>query len=209
MATRCSPGRCAPRQATSDRIAAPSSTAGHMRRHTDDLLYRRRLLRLRRRLPLEHVAPRAEHAGERPHDGVRREQRLIGQAARPPDPAAGSARDASCAERRVVRTPCLLARWTRGGEQRAERSTARQRRERDRRPRERPSREEPSSRRRARRACAIGVTLRRMLSAIFHRESAESGSRFEPAAPGTRDVNQRSSCQSPRIHRCVRRVDVR
>ena len=56
---------------------------------------------------------------------------------------------------------------------------------------------------------ATGVTLRRMLSAIFQRESAESGSRFEPLTPGTRDVNQRSSCQSPRIHRCLRRVDVR
>jgi hypothetical protein len=40
---------------------------------------------------------------------------------------------------------------------------------------------------------AIGLTLRRMLSAIFHRESAESGLGVEPVGPGTRAVNQRSS----------------
>src|ERR1051326_3100839 len=56
---------------------------------------------------------------------------------------------------------------------------------------------------------AIGMTLRRMLSAIFQRESPESGLRFAPVAPGTRAVNHRSSCQSPRIQRCVRLVAVR
>ena len=49
---------------------------------------------------------------------------------------------------------------------------------------------------------AAGTKLRRRLSKIFQRESAERGLRSErPAGPGTRGRSQRRICQSPRIQR--------
>ena len=49
---------------------------------------------------------------------------------------------------------------------------------------------------------AAGTKLRRRLSKIFQRDSADRGLRSErPAKPGTRGKSQRRICQSPRIQR--------
>ena len=57
--------------------------------------------------------------------------------------------------------------------------------------------------------CAISLRLRRRLSKIFQRESRLRRLRSNPSGPGTLRVSHCSNCQSPRIHRCLRREKVR
>ena len=52
---------------------------------------------------------------------------------------------------------------------------------------------------------ATGTRLRRRLSNSFHCDSTDSGFRNRRLpGPGTRDSSHPASCQSPRIHRCLR-----
>src|SRR5579885_289122 len=55
---------------------------------------------------------------------------------------------------------------------------------------------------------ADSVRLRRRLSAIFQREMADKElGTILPWRSGTREKSQRSTCQSPRIQRCLRRLN--
>ena len=118
---------------------------------------------------------------------------------------------ASWPDRRVVGAPRLVA--AAGGARRAaaRRATARAiAPSPSSRPAQRRSPAGRSSPRSAARAARSRPVLRRRLSRIFQRESSESRLRLGPVGPGhPRCVSHRRSCQSPRIQRCLRRVDVR
>jgi hypothetical protein len=58
-------------------------------------------------------------------------------------------------------------------------------------------------------SCDSSTVLRRRLSSSFQRDSSGSGLGCRPVADGTRGSSQGSSCQSPRIQRCLRREKVR
>src|SRR3954447_6247523 len=57
------------------------------------------------------------------------------------------------------------------------------------------------------RKVAGSTRLRRRLSKIFHCETREIGfETIRPVSSGTRENNQLVICQSPRSHRCLRRL---
>ena len=157
-------------------------------------------------LPLEQVPMRHEHADSsvraiasteitglvrKEHDGQRR---LLARS--PTHPADGP----------VVCPPGLVERRTARSRARARRPTARRSRRGRAASSERGAREGPSTRRSANSSCDSSTVLRRRLSMIFHCETSDRRLGSRPSGPGTRRRSHGSSCQSPRIQRCLRRV---